>query len=83
MMMKCDVPLPSTPDALDVYLNNIMTTDYPTEQPTTTSSTTMTSTTTSTTTQPGGYCQFYTAGNITIFDTGSPYLNDMRNGYKK
>ena len=94
MMMKCDVPLPSTPDALDIYLDNIETTVHPTEAATegptegpteeateeATEESTEESTAGTTPNELTG-CQFYEEGNRAVFDTGSPYSNNMRPGY--
>ena len=104
MMMKCDVPLPSTPDALDIYLDNIETTVHPTEaategptegpteesteEATEESTEESTEETTEETTETitgnpneSAGCQFYEEGNRAVFDTGSPYSNNMRPGY--
>ena len=86
MMMKCDVPLPSTPDALDIYLDNIETTVHPTAAatPEPTEGPTEQSTGESTEgTTPNEFtgCQFYEEENGAVFDTGSPYSNNLRPGY--
>ena len=79
MLMECRVPLPSTPDACDIYLCDIteeVTGSVPPEPPITTTR----STTTTTTAVINDNCTFIESANEAIFDTGEPYLNKMRTG---
>ena len=69
MLMECRVPLPSTPDAFDIYYTDI--------NSTTSAQTTMTTTIPS---AINGNCSFVKSENGAIFDTGEPYLNRMRDG---
>lgn len=69
--MECRVPLPSTPDAFDIY---------PSTDPIAPTSTTPITTTTTTSIQISEECSFSEFDNGAIFDTGEPYRNNARKG---
>ena len=90
MLIKCEVPLPSTPDVFDIYSSSIDPTGIPTETPLETT-TDVLITTTEATLEPttadslhyeiSTNCTFDEDGNSAVFDTGLPYSNNMRPGY--
>ena len=92
MIMECKVPIPSIPDAFDIYPSfNPHTTTHPTLTYTTSTmsttalpstSTTSTFTTTASTTSIhiSEKCFFEQSDNGAIFDTGEPYSNNARKG---
>ena len=93
MLIKCEVPLPSTPDVFDIYSSSIDPTGLPTtESPTKPSTEQPTEPPTEaplfttviddffTAESISKKCEFDKDGNRTVFDTGSPYSYNMRPG---